>query len=239
MAALRDMKGIAKLLGYAEEIGLVYSPLTEEQIEELANSPFEYESDTVVEHEGAVGVSGYYDKCPSGWALIAVGPSQRRGVIPKKEWLAIHKREGWATRLEMQRATRSFDVRPGDLVHGRAANGIVRLAEVVSLDAHGHPRRVKFKGIEIDASVVEEGWEKDPKAEEAARELYEKGEVSFLNMWAYKMRLRNLQSRIDKRVIKAKALKPVRNSKDLVAEDDEEFLASAANTDRGRFGRRR
>ena len=190
MASLTDRAGMARLLAHAESIGLTYAPLSVEEIDALANDPFAYEAYTIIEHKGPNEVSGYYQMSPHGWALVAVGPSLNTvGATPLREWNAIPKGEGWATRLEVARAMVSDTAEVGDIVYNVADNGIVRLAECLAVDKSGYPTRLNLMGMEIDPQDVEGMWEKAPGREEAARWLYDQGKREFINAWTYKTQL--------------------------------------------------
>jgi hypothetical protein len=227
LAALNDTKGLAKLLAYAESIGLKYNPLTVDQIEQLANEPFEYETDTVVEHQ--VGeISGYYQKFPAGWGLVAVGPAQGFGTMRYRYYASLEKTEGWATRLEMQRAARSDVFKVGEIAANRAPDGTVRLAEVLKVDAQGYPTLVDYDGIQLDPQDVEGTFEKTPGTEEATKYLYfTEGKRAFAGYWAFST-MRGRRQQLMQEAKAAEVLKPPRAgvlTKEALAQADTEFLA--------------
>ncbi len=234
MASLSDKKGIEKLVKYAKEIGLNYTPLKSDEIDALANEPFAYDPQTIVE-DRAGNASGYYALYPSGWALIAIGPSLTGNPIAIRDFLAIPKGEGWATRSEVMRDANTDKLASGEITFNKANNGIVRLGKVLKVDKNGYPTSLMVRGIVVDAEDVEGSWQKSKDCEEADLWLYDNGRDRFKNLWTYKTQLMKRAGLLKRETQKA----VIRGTDEETAkiremEEDAAFLASVEKSRKSR-----
>jgi len=234
MASLSDKTGLEKLVKYAEKLGMRYSPLKADEVEAIANEPFAYDPETIVE-DRAGNCSGYYNLYPSGWALIAIGPSLTGNPIPLRDFLAIPKGEGWSTRSEAMRDANTDVLAPGEIAFNKANNGIVRLGKVLTVDKSGYPTSLMVRGIVVDAEDVEGAWQKSKDCEEADLWLYDNGRDRFKNLWTYKTQLMKRAG-----LLKRETQKVVARGLDEEAakiremEEDAAFLAAIEKTRKSR-----